>query len=138
MLEKQEKRKRRHKRVRAKISGVSKVPRLYVFRSSRHIYAQLIDDEKGKTLAAASDMEIKKSKTKKKKPASTKAPADKEKKDKKTLTGKVALAYEVGKLIAEKALEKKIKKVVFDRGGYKYHGRVKAVAEGAREGGIKF
>ena len=130
MLEKQEKRKRRHRRVRAKVSGISKIPRLCVFRSSRHIYAQLIDDEKGKTLAQTSDMKIKKPKTKTKKKKTEKA--------QKVLEGKTALAYEVGKLIAEKALEKKIEKVVFDRGGYKYHGRVKAVAEGAREGGLKF
>jgi len=110
MLEKQKKRYKRHKRVRAKIFGTKEVPRLCVFRSAKHIYCQLIDDEKGRTLFAASDLELKKSKT----------------------------AYEVGKLIAKKALEKKIKKVVFDRGGYKYHGRVKALAEGAREGGLKF
>lgn len=115
MLERQEKRKRRHKRVRAKIFGTAKVPRLCLFRSASHIYAQLINDEKGKTLVSASDLEIKKSK------------------DKKT-----ALAGKVGKLIAKKAAEKKIDKVVFDRGGYKYHGRVKALAEGAREGGLKF
>ena len=117
MLEKQQKRYRRHKRIRAKISGTAEVPRLCVFRSNKHIYAQLVDDEKGKTLVAVSDLEIE---TKKKKIT---------KKEK---------ALEVGKLIAKKAMEKKIKKVVFDRGGYKYHGRVKALAEGAREGGLKF
>lgn len=108
MLKKQEKRLTRHRRVRAKISGTSKVPRLCVFRSHQYIYAQLIDDEKGKTIAVATG----------------KANIDKAKK--------------VGKLIAKKALEKKIEKVIFDRGGYKYHGRVKAVAEGAREAGLKF
>lgn len=136
MEKKQEKRYRRHKRVRAKIFGTFKRPRLCAFRSNKHIYAQLIDDEKGKTLATASDLELK-PKTKKGK-------------------SKVAVAYEVGKLIAEKALGKKfaepsihratprsasqssaIEKVVFDRGGYKYHGRIKALAEGAREGGLK-
>jgi len=117
MLKKQQKRERRHKRVRAKVSGTSKVPRLCVFRSHRHIYAQLVDDEKGKTLVTASDLEIE---TKKKKIT---------KKEK---------ALEVGKLIAKKAQKKKIKKVVFDRGGYKYHGRVKSLAEGAREGGLRF
>lgn len=117
MLSKQEKRYRRHKRIRAKIKGTSKVPRLCVFRSHRHIYAQLIDDEKGRTLAVASDLELK---TKKKK------------------ITKVDKASEVGKLIAQKAISKKILKVVFDRAGYNYHGRVKAVAEGAREGGLKF
>ena len=129
MLEKQEKRHRRHKRVRAKIYGTAKMPRLCVFRSAKHIYVQLIDDEKGKTLSIASDLEIKKTKTTKK---------EKSKKNDKTLVGKAAKAHEVGKLIAKKALEKKIEKVMFDRGGYKYHGRVKAVAEGAREGGLKF
>lgn len=114
MLKKQEKRIRRHIRVRSKVKGNSKIPRLCVFRSSNHIYAQLIDDEKGKTLMLASDL-----KTKSKK-------------------NKVALAAEVGKSIASLALEKKIEKVVFDRGGYKYHGRIKAVADGAREGGLKF
>jgi len=113
------KRYRRHKRVRAKIFGTAKRPRLCIFRSAKHIYAQLIDDEKGKTLAAASDSGIKRTKLKTKK-----TKADK--------------AKEVGKLIAEKAKTKKIEKVVFDRGGYQYHGRVKALAEGAREGGLKF
>lgn len=106
MLEKQQKRYRRHRRVRAKIKGTAKVPRLCIFRSTKYIYAQLIDDEKGKTLAAAN--------------------------------GKLAVANKIGKLIAKKAIEKKINKVVFDRGGYKYHGRVKALAEGAREEGLQF
>jgi large subunit ribosomal protein L18 len=104
----------RHNRVRAVVSGTSDRPRLSVFRANRHIYAQLIDDEAGKTLAAASSMEVKA-------------------KDKKT-----SLAMEVGKLLAKKAGEKKISSVVFDRGGFAYHGRVKALAEGAREGGLKF
>ncbi len=115
MLNKQTKRNRKHNRVRAKIQGTAKVPRLCVFRSAQHIYAQLIDDDKGKTLFQAKDYEIK---------AKTK--------------GKVELAKEVGKLIAQKALEKKLETVKFDRGGYKYHGRVKALAEGAREAGLKF
>lgn len=114
-LLKQEQRYRRHKRIRAKIKGTAQLPRLSVFRSSKHIYAQLIDDERGKTLVAARDAELKRVKGK-----------------------KVDIAREVGKLIAEKALAKKITKVVFDRGGYKYHGRVKALAEGAREGGLQF
>lgn len=109
------KRLRRHKRVRAKIKGTAKVPRLCVFRSNKHIYAQLIDDEKGKVLLSAKDLEIKK-----------------------PPKGKIAVAKEVGKLLAQKAIDKKYKKVVFDRGGYKYHGRVKSLAEGAREGGLKF
>ena len=130
---KQVKRYRRHKRVRAKIIGTAEVPRLCVFRSSKHIYTQMIDDEKGKTLAAASDQEIKGKVQIKKK--------ETEKKDEKKeiiRTANIAIAYEVGKLIAERALKNKIKKIVFDRGGYKYHGRVKAVAEGAREGGLEF
>ena len=113
---KQEKRYRRHKRVRAKVKGIKECPRLSVFRSNQHISVQLIDDNKGETLLSFSDSEIKK---------------------KKGLT-KIEKAKEVGRTIATKALEKKIKKVVFDRGGYKYHGRVKAVAEGAREGGLSF
>lgn len=114
MLKKKEKRLFRHKRVRSKVFGTSKVPRLCVFRSNKHIYAQLIDDDKGIILALADD---KKSKSKK---------------------GKVEIAKEIGKEIAKGALELKIEKVVFDRGGYKYHGRIKSVAEGAREGGLKF
>lgn len=99
------------------MSGTSKRPRLCVFRSHQHIYAQLIDDEKGKTIVVASD-------NAKTRPGKRQSKIDKSK--------------EIGKLIAKKALEKKIEKVVFDRGGYKYHGRVKALAEGAREGGLKF
>lgn len=103
-----------HRRIRSKISGNSARPRLFVFRSNQHIYANLIDDEKRVTLALAKDTEIKEGKTK---------------------TEKALL---VGELIAKKALEKKINEVVFDRGGYLYHGRVKQVAEGARKGGLKF
>lgn len=105
----------RHKRIRAKIIGTSARPRLSVFRSHRHIYGQLIDDEKAKTLLSVSDKEIKNGKAAKKE-----------------------IAKDVGKLLAQKAQEKKIKEIVFDRGGYKFHGRIKAVAEGAREGGLKF
>jgi large subunit ribosomal protein L18 len=114
MLEKKIKKIRRHKRVRAKISGTAKLPRLCVFRSAKHMYAQLIDDVKGKTLLSANDLKIKKTK------------------------GKTESAKELGKAIAKLAIENKIEKVVFDRAGYQYHGRVKAVAEGAREGGLKF
>lgn len=110
------KRERRKRRVRAKIFGTLEKPRLSVFRSSRHIYAQLIDDNKGETLVAASDLEITKEKT----------------------MTKQKIAREVGKLLASKAKEKKISHVVFDRGGYQYHGRVKELAEGAREGGLVF
>jgi large subunit ribosomal protein L18 len=112
--EKIEKRVRRHSRVRAIVKGTAKRPRLSVFRANAHIYAQLIDDENGKTLGAASSLEAK-SKGKK---------AD--------------LAGEVGTAIAKKAIDAKISEVVFDRGGYKYHGRVKALAEAARAAGLKF
>jgi len=131
---KPEKRHRRHKRVRAKISGAAKRPRLCVFRSAKHIYAQLIDDEKGKTLIAASDLELKKPRRK----AASQPQGKKTKKEMAARSGKTAIAYEVGKLIAQKAIKKKIEKIVFDRGGYKYHGRVKALAEGARSAGLKF
>jgi len=132
MLEKKEKRYRRHKKVRAKIFGAVQRPRLCVFRSNKHIWTQLIDDEKGKTLVEASDLELKKQKTE------TKKQRTESKKIEKKFSGRVAVAFEIGRLIAKKALENKIEKVVFDRGGYKYHGRVKALAEGAREGGLKF
>jgi large subunit ribosomal protein L18 len=125
MLKKQEKRYRRHKRIRAKIAGTSKRPRLCIFRSAKHIYLQLIDDEKGKTLVAASDRELKRQKTPKQSKLATRQ-------------AKTDTAKGVGMLLAKKALEKKIEKVVFDRGGYQYQGRVKAAAEGAREGGLKF
>jgi len=114
---KRQKRFSRHKRVRAKMFGTARRPRLSVFRSAKHIYAQLINDEKGETPVSASDLEFKKPKSKK---------------------SKVDKAKEVGRLIAKKASAKKIEKAVFDRGGYKYHGRVRALAEGAREGGLKF
>lgn len=115
-------RKRRHLRVRKKISGTPERPRLCVFRSSKHTYAQLVDDVSGRVLTAASTLE---------KPIrEMELPPD-------TPHPKVAIAKEVGKRIAEKALQLGIKQVVFDRGGYKYHGRVAAVAEGAREGGLE-
>lgn len=137
MLEKKQKRYRRHKRIRVKVFGTKQKPRFCVFRSAKHTYAQLIDDEKGKTILNSSDFELKAPKTKSL--SHTKSSVGRQKaKEEKTRSGKVALAHEVGKLIAKKALDKKIEKVVFDRGGYKYHGRVKAVAEGAREGGLKF
>ncbi len=106
---------RRHRRVRGKISGTTERPRLDVFRSSKHIYAQIIDDTTGKTLASASSAE----------------------KDFDGYGGNIEAAQKVGKAIAEKALKAGIKTVVFDRGGFVYHGRVKAVAEGAREGGLE-
>lgn len=100
-----------------KIKGTAKRPRLSVFRSNKVIYAQIIDDEKRKTLVAASEKEIKLSSNK---------------------ATKTDRAHEVGKIIAKKAIKKKIKTVVFDRGSYQYHGRVKALAEGARKGSLKF
>jgi large subunit ribosomal protein L18 len=125
------KRQVRHKRIRAKISGTATRPRLCVFRSGKHIYAQLVDDEKGKVLFSASDLKVKS-------PAPVKGKGKDENKASGISQAKVGKAKEVGKLIAEKAKNSKIEKVVFDRGGYGYHGRVKAVAEGAREGGLKF
>jgi large subunit ribosomal protein L18 len=110
-----EARLRRHARVRTKISGTAERPRLDVFRSSRHIYAQIIDDEAGVTLVSASTMD----------------------KDFTEYGGNIDAAKAVGEKIAKAALEKGITEVVFDRGGYIYHGRVKALAEGAREGGLK-
>jgi len=129
---KREKRYRRHKRIRAKVFGTAERPRFCVFRSNKHIYAQLIDDEKGRTLVAASDSELKNVPRR-----HTRRRGEKEKTEV-VRAGKVSIAYEIGKLIAEKAIKKKIEKIVFDRGGYKYHGRVKALAEGARKGGLKF
>jgi len=130
MLATKEKRIRRHKRVRAKISGSARIPRLSVFKSSLHIYAQLIDDEKGKTLLAAQDKEIGKSN---KKPSTAKKSEGAD-----HLKGKEAVAYQVGMALAKKALENKIEKVVFDRGGFQFHGRIKALADGARAGGLNF
>jgi len=115
MSVKQKKRVRRHKKIRTNIHGTSGRPRLCVFRSNQHIYAQIIDDNKAKVLASASDKGLKSKRGK-----------------------KLETAKYVGKLIAKKAKEIKIKKVVFDRGGFLYHGRVKALAEGAREGGLIF
>lgn len=131
MLEKQEKRYRRHKKIRAKVFGTVNKPRLCVFRSEKHIYAQLIDDEKAKTIVTSSDLEFKKNR-------GTKIEKAKEGEESKFSSSPVAIAREVGKLIAKKAKDLKIERVVFDRGGYKYHGRVKAVAEGSREGGLIF
>ena len=107
---------KRHKRVRAKISGTPEMPRLNVFRSEANIYAQIIDDVAGVTLVSASSLD----------------------KAVEGYGGNVAAASAVGKLIAERAKAKGIETVVFDRGGYLYHGRVKALAEGAREGGLQF
>jgi len=116
---KNERRLRRHRRIRKKVFGTPERPRLCVFRSNKHIYAQVIDDTIGHTLVSASTL-------------------DPELREKLQKTWNKEAAREVGKLIARRALEKGIKKVVFDRGGYKYHGRVKELAEGAREGGLVF
>ena len=107
---------KRHRRVRYKVSGTPECPRLNVFRSSKHIYAQIIDDVNGVTLVSASTLE----------------------KSFEGATGNAEAAKKVGAVLAERAKEKGIEKVVFDRGGYVYHGRVAALAEGAREAGLKF
>ena len=149
MINKREKRYRRHRRVRAKIKGTATRPRFSVFRSHQYIYGQLIDDEKGRTLINGSDLELEKVKSQKSKVKIT-APdfvfdevkggqaGQNPKLKQENIKAKTDMAYQIGRLIAEKALEKGIKKVVFDRGGYKYHGRIKAMAEGAREGGLEF
>jgi large subunit ribosomal protein L18 len=103
----------RHLRVRKKVSGTADRPRLVVFRSDKHIYAQLVDDDAGRTIATVSTLKVGSGK-------------------------KTEKASEVGKQVAAVAKDKGITRVVFDRGGYKYHGRVKAVADGAREGGLEF
>lgn len=130
------KREKRHLRMRWKVKGIAERPRLSVFRSNRHIYAQLIDDERGRTLVSASDPEIAEG-AEKSAEGAEETPIRRSQRTP-LRSPRLQVAYEVGKLIAEKALEKGIKKVVFDRGGYKYHGRVKALAEGAREGGLEF
>lgn len=112
-------RKRRHQRVRVKISGDAVRPRLNVFRSSKHIYAQIIDDQSGKTLAAASSL-------------------DPELREQSARGSDCEAAGKVGALLAQRALDSGIKEVVFDRGGYRYHGRVKALADAAREEGLNF
>ena len=108
-----EKRYRRHLRVRNRVTGTAERPRLVVFRSLKHIYAQLVDDTSHRTLATVSDLSIEQGK-------------------------KGERAAEVGKLIAERAKSAGITRVVFDRAGYRYHGRIKAVADGARKGGLEF
>ena len=116
MSVKNDKRIRRHKKIRMNMNGTKDRPRLFVFRSNQHIYAQLVDDDNAKILVSISDRDLKGSKGEK----------------------KSDMAKEVGKLIAKKAAESKIEKVVFDRGGILFHGRIKALADGAREGGLKF
>lgn len=114
-----EARDRRHERIRKKVIGTSVRPRLSVYRSLNHMHAQIIDDTKGHTIISASSL-------------------DKEFKDKKSHKGNIETAKQIGELIAKRALGKGVKKVVFDRGGYLYHGRVKALAEAAREAGLEF
>ncbi|HQB27283.1 MAG TPA: 50S ribosomal protein L18 [Candidatus Paceibacterota bacterium] len=117
---KEEKRKRRQARIRTKVSGSAVRPRLSVFKSNKHMFVQLVDDDAGKTLVSASDQEIK------------------SEKGKKVDFTKVETSKAVGRLIAEKALAQKIKEAKFDRGGNRFTGRIKAIADGAREGGLKF
>jgi large subunit ribosomal protein L18 len=112
-------RKKRHKRIRMRVEGTAERPRLNVFRSLRHIYAQLIDDEKGHTLLSASTL-------------------DAEVAERADGKNKTEQAKVVGELLAQRALGKGVTEIVFDRGGYRYHGRVKALAEGARAGGLQF
>lgn len=114
--EKQLKRDRRRAKIRSKISGTAACPRLSVFRSNRAMFLQLIDDSAGKTLVSASSLEVKAAKE----------------------GGKVSVSFSLGQLLAEKAKQAGISQAVFDRGGYQYHGRVKAAADGAREGGLAF
>ncbi|NOQ20085.1 MAG: 50S ribosomal protein L18 [Desulfobacterales bacterium] len=110
---------KRKKRIRKKMVGTGNRPRLCVFRSTKHIYAQVIDDSLGQTLAAASSME-------------------KTVRENSESKNKVTAANTVGKIIGQRALEKGVKKIVFDRNGFLYHGRIKAVSDGAREAGLKF
>jgi large subunit ribosomal protein L18 len=114
-----EARKRRHLRVRKRVKGTMERPRLNVFRSNKHIYAQVIDDVNGRTLVSASTL-------------------DKELRDVITNGSNVEAARKVGELVAKRALEKGLTSVVFDRGGYLYHGRVQALADAAREAGLQF
>ena len=129
------KRFRRKARVRAKVFGTAKRPRLSIFRSLKGMSAQLIDDEKQKTLIGVNSREVKNLKSQKVE-KTIKQKNNKTKKQKNNR--KVEESFELGKLIAEKSKDKKIKECIFDKSSYKYHGRVKAFAEGAREGGLKF
>lgn len=122
-ISKDDVRRRVHTRIRKKLQGTDERPRLNVYRSLNHIYAQVIDDGKGLTIVSASTKSGDK---------------DKEAKSKKKTGGNLASAKQVGKLIAQRAQEKGVKRVVFDRGGYLYHGRIKALAEAAREAGLEF
>lgn len=129
---KKDKKRQRHIRVRAKMFGTKERPRLCVFRSHKHIYAQLINDEQGKTIVSASDFNLPKKRLTKEEAGKKMGKLEINK------FKKVSLAYQVGKLVAKGAAEHKIKEVVFDKGGNKYHGRVEALAQGARDNGLKF
>jgi large subunit ribosomal protein L18 len=115
----EEGRQRRHSRIRKRVTGLKERPRFSVYRSLNHIYAQIVDDKEGRTLVSASSM-------------------DDKVKDMEQHKGNIKTAREVGTLVANKAMEKGIKKVVFDRSGYLYHGRIKALADAAREAGLEF
>jgi large subunit ribosomal protein L18 len=121
-IDKEAARIKRKKRIKKKVRGTPERPRLSVFRSARHVYAQVIDDTCGETLVAASSLE--------------KAVQDNS--DLLSAKGKMKVANFVGQLVANRALDKGIKKIVFDRNGFLYHGRVKAISDGAREGGLEF
>lgn len=108
-----QKRDRRRDKIRSRVNGTAVCPRLSVFRSNKGVFLQIINDEEGKTIVSVDSNEVK-------------------------ATGDASQSFEAGKLLAKKAVEKKIDEVVFDRGGYKFHGRVKDVADGARDGGLKF
>lgn len=129
----QAKRKRIIIKIRKKVFGTKQKPRLSVYRSLKHIYAQLIDDESGRTLVSTSDLSLSQAKKSKKL-----AEKNKEESKNQIQSRKVVVAYEVGKLLAEAAEKKHIKRVVFDRRGFRYHGRIKSLAEGARAGGLEF
>ena len=123
------KRTRRRARIRARIKGTAKCPRLSIFKSNRYLYVQLIDDESGRTILSADSRDVKIKSDKK---------SGMSKKGKKAEAATSNPYFSAGQLLAEQAKGKKINRVVFDRGGYKYHGQVKALAEGARAGGLKF
>lgn len=114
MQAKRDRRIKRHNKIKKSIQGALKIPRLSVFRSNKYIYVQIIDDNKGEIMVSATEKEIEKEGT------------------------KTQRAFKLGKIIAEKAAKKKIKNIVFDRGGYQYHGRVESLAKGVREGGLQF
>ncbi len=120
-MDKKTKRRIRHFRVRKKVVGTDNIPRLSVFRSNKNIYAQLIDDRSAKTLFSVSSLKFSEAKG-----------------EGATKISRIDLAAQVGEALAKIAIQKNIKKTVFDRGGYKYHGRIKSLAEGARKGGLKF